>query len=103
MSAKSIMSRYLVRTREHLPLDPLELREHLASVAERDGLKVTEEELDEMAETGNRKPETGDKEADSAEWRRENLSQKTEAEPKGKRGANKKADRKSGDSTKKEI
>lgn len=60
MSAKAILHRYLIRRKAELPSDPLELREHLASVAGRDGLKVMDAELDELAgrtETGERKPE----------------------------------------------
>jgi hypothetical protein len=60
MSAKTILIRYLIRRKAELPLDPSELRKHLASVAERDRLMVTEEELDELAgttETGDRKPD----------------------------------------------
>ena len=74
MSAQAILHRYLIRRQAELPVDPSELRKHLASVAERDGLKVTEEELDGLVG----RPETGDKETDSAEWRRDNLSGRPE-------------------------
>lgn len=48
MSAKAILIRYLDRNRSTLPDAPLKLREQLASVAERSGLRVTDKELDEL-------------------------------------------------------
>ena len=92
MGAKAILKRYLVRNREHSPVEPLELREHLASVAERSGLKVTEKELDELVG----RPENGDR-------RTENGDGNAEAGKKGKTARNKKAALKSGDNTKTEI
>lgn len=89
MSAKAILHRYLIRRKAELPSDPLELREHLASVAERDGLKVTDAELDEITETGDGRPETGDR--------------KPEAAPGAKEGRNSRRKSKRGDNTTKAI
>lgn len=94
MSAKAIIQRYLDRKRSQLPSDPLELREHLASVAERDGLKVTEEELDEMTGT----PETGEPTPSPSEE-----GNKTVVESEGKQARKSRRGLKGGDSTKKEI
>lgn len=49
MSAKPILHRYLIRRKAELPVDPSELREHLASVAEKSRLNVTDADLDELA------------------------------------------------------
>ncbi len=48
MSAKSILTRYVLRS--DLPRYPREeLRRHLASVASRDGLVIDKKELDKLA------------------------------------------------------
>jgi hypothetical protein len=49
MGAKAILERYLFHNQSSLPEDPSKLREHLASVAQRDRLKVEGCELDELA------------------------------------------------------
>lgn len=103
MGAKAILKRYLVRNREHSPVEPLELREHLASVAERSGLKVTGAELDEILETGVRRPEKGEGRPETRDQKTENGDGKPKAGKKGKTARNKKAAPKSGDSTKTKI
>lgn len=90
MSAKAILHRYLIRRKAELPSDPLELREHLASVAGRDGLKVMDAELDEITgKPENGEPETGDR--------------KPEAAPGAKEGRNSRRKSKRGDNTTKAI
>lgn len=48
MAAKEILHRYIRRRPPAQHTDPLKLREHLASVAQKDGLKVTDKELDDL-------------------------------------------------------
>lgn len=48
MSAVAILKRYIHRNSGLMPDAPSGLREHLASVAKRGGLRVTEKELDEL-------------------------------------------------------
>ena len=49
MSAKTIIARYVARNSDTLPKKADELRQHIAAVAVEANLKLTAEELDDLA------------------------------------------------------
>ena len=96
MGTKAILIRYLERNRSTFSSDPLELRQQLAAVAERDGLKVTEEDLEEI--TG--RPENGEPEIGNRKTEEPTPNPSREGNKKeGKRGDNSRRKSKMGDNT----
>lgn len=102
MSAQAILHRYLIRRKAELPSDPSELREHLASVAGRDGLKVTDEELDGLVgrpENGDGRPENKDRRPETGDRKTKTGNRIADSGDGAKKGRNSRRKPKTGDNT----